>query len=142
MTLPRTEAMAEHSDAAVERSMTHVECVHDHSNPASETPTIMAQKRNSDSNSPHARKRGRMSEPRENNDIEQIATGRPSRNSTRISARAGSSRSVIEQPIARRTSARRVAEIWSPEFLLSNPKSKLTSCNLKVLLVYSMKIIS
>jgi len=142
MTLPRTEAMAENSDGPVVRPMTHGECVHDHSNPASETPTIMAQKRNSDSNSPHARKRGRMSEPRENNDIEQIATVRPSRSSTRTSARAGSSRFVIEQPIGRRTSARRVAEIWSPECLLSNPKSKLTSCNLKVLPVHCMKIIS
>lgn len=129
ITLPTTEAIVENSDVPIERSIVHVECVHDHS---TEGPTTMSQKRKSDSNYPHGRKKGRMSGPQENSDIEQTTTVGSSRNSKRTSARAGLGGSVIEQPIARRTSARRVAEIWSPERLLSNPKSKLASCNLKV----------
>jgi hypothetical protein len=37
-----------------------------------------------------------------------------------------------DEPTAGRTPSRRVPEIWSPEYLLANPKSKLARCNLNV----------
>lgn len=138
MTLPTGEGIAENSDVQIESSMLHVEYIDDTSNPVTEACTTMSQKRKSHSNSPDRRKKGRTSGPPENNEIEQT-TIVGSRNSRRASARVSLGRSVNEQPIARRTSARRVAETWSPEFLLSNPKSKLASCNLRVLAVKNVK---
>ena len=139
MTLPTSAAIAENSDVSSELSTMHVEYTHDYSMPVTEVSTTMSQKRKSDCNSPENGNKARRSEPAEKNAIEQTTTVCSSRNTRRISTRAGLGRSVNE-PLTRRTSARRVSETWSPEFLLSNPKSKLARCNLKVFVYQSVKV--
>ena len=51
---------------------------------------------------------------------------------TRRTTRHSSVSKPGSEPAAGRTSSRRIPEIWSPEYLLANPKSKLAHCNLNV----------
>ena len=129
MTLP---TVANNADFSSKSAIGNMERIHDQSlTPAEDTETA-SQKRRPDRKSSGSVKKAKMSVPDPSDAMEPATTVASTRNARRTTARGVSSKSGND-PEARRTSSRRVPEIWSAEYLLANPKSKLVRCNLNVI---------